>query len=329
MKAIICTRYGPPQKVLRLNEVDKPSPKDDEVLIRIRAASINSRDHRLMRADPFFIRFMVGGFWAPKQKILGLDAAGTVEAVGRAITRFKPGDRIFGGLDRYNGGTFAEYACAAEGEIAPMPDGASFEQAAAVPVAALTALQGLRDRGGIRAGRKVLIQGASGGVGTFAVQIAKAFGAEVTGVCSARNAEMVRSIGADRVVDYRKEDVTRSGERFDLILAVNGHHPIADYFRILAPEGTYVVAGGSMLQLAQAGMQSRRNAQAGGRKAFIVSCKVSADDLLLMKGFLESGKVRPVIDACYPLEKTIDAFRYYEDEHPRGKIVITVYSSAK
>jgi NADPH:quinone reductase-like Zn-dependent oxidoreductase len=324
MKAVVCTRYGAPEKVLRLEELERPAPKDDEVLIRIRASSINSRDWRLMRADPFFIRFMVGGLLAPKYRILGIDAAGVVEAAGSAVTRFRPGDEVFGGLSRYGGKAFAEYACAAEGEIAPKPEGFTFEQAAAVPAAALTALQGLRDKGNIQSGQKVLINGASGGVGTFAVQIAKAFGADVTGVCSARNAETARSLGAARVVDYRKEDVTRSGGRFDLILAVNGYHPIGDYLRILKEDGTYVVAGGSIRQLIEAGLQGRGNAQAGGRKAFIVSCKENADDLLLMKGLMESGKVRPVIDASYPLAKTVEAFRYYADVHPRGKIVITM-----
>jgi NADPH:quinone reductase-like Zn-dependent oxidoreductase len=328
MKAVICTRYGPPEKVLRLEEVERPAPKDDEILIRIRASSINSRDHRYMRADPFFIRFMVGGLLGPKCRILGADVAGVVETAGSAVTRFRPGDEVFGFLSRYDGKAFAEYACAAEGEIAPKPEGFTFEQAAAVPVAALTALQGLRDKGNIQSGQKVLINGSSGGVGTFAVQIAKAFGAEVAGVCSARNIDMVRSLGASRVVDYRKEDVTRSGERYDLILAVNGCHPIGDYLRILKEDGTYVVAGGSIRQLIEAGLHGERNAQAGGRKASVVSCKENADDLLLMKELMESGKVKPVIDASYPLEKAVDAFRYYEDVHPRGKIVITMAGSA-
>jgi NADPH:quinone reductase-like Zn-dependent oxidoreductase len=323
MKAIVCERYGSPD-VLRLKEVERPAPKEDEVLIRIHAASINSRDWRLMRANPFFLRFMVGGLFKPKNPILGLDAAGRVEAVGGKVRQFRPGDEIFGGLNRRGGRTFAEYACAAESEIAPKPANLSFEQAAAVPVAALTALQGLRDKGNLRPGQKVLIHGASGGVGTFAVQIAKALGAEVTGVCSTRNVEMVRSIGADHVVDYRTEDFARGGRRYDLILAVNGSRPISDYLRVINPGGTYVVAGGSMLQLMQAAVQGRCAPRPGGIRAQVVSCSVRQSDLFFIKDLLESGKVRPVIDGCYPLEKTAEAFRYFEDVHPKGKVVLTM-----
>jgi len=228
MKAIICTKYGPPE-VLQLKEVAKPAPKDDEVLIRVQAASVNSRDWRRMRANPFFIRLMAGGFLKPKNSILGADLAGRVEAIGSNVKQFLPGDEVFGVLSRYRGRTFAEYVCAGENEIALKPVNLSFEQAAAVPLAAITALQGLRDKGNIQPGQKVLINGASGGVGTFAVQIAKSFGAEVTGVCSTRNLEMVRSIGADHVIDYKKEDFTKNGQQYDLILAVSGYHPISDY----------------------------------------------------------------------------------------------------
>jgi NADPH:quinone reductase-like Zn-dependent oxidoreductase len=324
MKAIVCTRYGSPD-VLQLQEVAKPAPKDDEVLIRIHAASINSRDDRFMRANPFFIRFTVGGFFRPKNPILGADLAGRVEAVGSRVSQFKPGDEIFGCLPSATGrGTFAEYVCAREDLLVRKPANLTFEQAAAVPEAALTALQGLRDKGNIRPGQKVLIQGASGGVGTFAVQIAKALGAEVTGVCSPRNLEMVRSLGADPVIDYRKEDFTKNGKQYDLILAVNGYHPISDYLRALSPEGIYVVAGGSMIQLIQAGIQEGKNSQPGGRKAFIVSMAHHKEDLLFIKELLESGKVVPVIDECYPLSQTAEAFRYYEKEHPRGKVVISM-----
>ena len=204
MKAIICTRYGPPE-VLQLKEVAKPAPKDDEVLIKVHAASVNSRDWRRMRASPFFIRLMAGGLLRPKNTILGADMAGRVEAIGSNIKQFRPGDEVFGYVSRYGGRTFAEYVCAGENEIAHKPANLSFEQAAAVPLAAITALQGLRDKGNIQPGQKVLIQGASGGVGTFAVQIAKSFGAEVTGVCSTRNLDMVRSIGADHVIDYERK----------------------------------------------------------------------------------------------------------------------------
>jgi NADPH:quinone reductase-like Zn-dependent oxidoreductase len=322
MKAIICTRYGSPD-VLQLQEVAKPAPENDEVLIKIHAASINSRDWRFMRANPFFIRLTVGGLFKPKNPILGVDVAGRVEAVGGSVRQFKPGDEVFGFMPSATGrGTFAEYVCAGENTIALKPVRLSFEQAAAVPLAAITALQGLRDKGNIRPGQKVLIQGASGGVGTFAVQIAKALGAEVTGVCSTRNLDLARTLGADHVIDYRKEDFTKNGKQYDLILAVNGYHPISDYLRALRPEGIYVVAGGSMIQLIQAGIREGKNSQPGGRKAFIVSAAQRKEDLLFIKDLLESGKVVPVIDGCYPLRQTAEAFRYYEKEHPRGKVVI-------
>jgi NADPH:quinone reductase-like Zn-dependent oxidoreductase len=324
MKAIICTKYGSPD-VLQLQEVEKPAPQDDEVLIRIYAASINARDWRFMRAKPFFVRLMPGGFLQPKNKILGADLAGRVEAVGRNVRQFKPGDEVFGYLPSATGcGTFAEYVCAKENLTTLKPANLTFEQAAAVPLAAITALQGLRDKGNIQPGQEVLIQGASGGVGTFAVQIAKAFGAEVTGVCSTRNLDMVRSLGADHVVDYRKEDFTRNGRRYDLILAVNGYHPISDYLRALGPEGVYVVAGGSMVQLIQASLRGRRNSQTGSQKAHVVSLVQSQKDLIFMKELLESGKVVPVIDGCYPLGKIAKALRYFEEVHPKGKVVISM-----
>jgi NADPH:quinone reductase-like Zn-dependent oxidoreductase len=324
MKAIICTKYGSPD-VLHLQEVEKPAPKDDEVLIKIHAASINSRDLRMMRAKPFFIRLMPGGFLQPKNKILGADVAGRVEAIGNNVKQFKPGDEVFGYLPSATGrGTFAEYVCAKENAITLKPTNLTFEQAAAVPLAAITALQSLHDKGNIQPGQKVLINGASGGVGTFAVQIAKAFGAEVTAVCSTRNLEMVHSIGADHVIDYKVEDFTQNGRQYDLILAVNGYHPISDYLRALKPEGTYVVAGGSMLQLIQAAGYKKRNSNTGGQKTYIASLVQSQMDLILIKELLESGKAIPIIDGCYPLSKTPEAFWYFEKVHPRGKVVIRV-----
>ncbi len=324
MKAIVCTKYGS-SDVLQLQEVEKPAPKDDEVLIKIHAASINSRDWRMMRANPFFIRLVPGGFLQPKNKILGGDVAGRVEAVGSNVKQFKPSDEVFGYLPSATGrGTFAEYVCANENAITLKPANLTFEQAAAVPVAALTALQGLRDKGNIHSGQRVLINGASGGVGTFAVQIAKALGAEVTAVCSTRNLEMARSIGADHVIDYTKEDFTRKGQRYDLILAANGYHPISDYLRVLNPEGNFVVAGGSMLQLIQAALLGRQTSKTGNRKTYVVTLVQSQRDLILMKELLESGKVVPVMDGCYPLSKTPDALWYFEKEHAKGKIVITV-----
>jgi NADPH:quinone reductase-like Zn-dependent oxidoreductase len=324
MKAIICTKYGSPD-VLQLQEVAKPAPQDDEVLIKIHAASVNARDWRFMRAKPFFIRLMPGGFLQPKNKTLGADVAGRVESIGTYVKQFKSGDDVFGYLPSATGrGTFAGYVCANEDAIALKPANLSFEQAAAVPVAAMTALQGLRGNGNIQPGQKVLINGASGGVGTFAVQIAKAFGADVTAVCSTRNLDMVRSIGADHVIDYTREDFTRNGQQYDLILAVNGYHPISEYLGALSPEGTYVVAGGSMVQLFQASLQGRRNSQTGSQKTFVTSLMQSQKDLVFMKELLESGKVIPIIDGCYPLSKTAEALWYFEKEHAQGKVVITV-----
>ena len=221
-------------------------------------------------------------------------------------------------------GTFAEYVCASEKFITLKPANLTFEQAAAVPLAAVTALQGLRDKGNIQPGQKVLIHGASGGVGTFAVQIAKAFGAEVTAVCSTRNLEMVHSLGADHVIDYKKEDFTESGQQYDLILAVNGYHPLSDYLRALKPEGNFVVAGGSMRQLIQAGSRAKRNPMPETQKISILSLEQNSNDLILIKELLEAGDIKPVIDGCYPLEKTPEAFRYFENEHPKGKVVIKV-----
>jgi len=316
LKAIVYTRYGSPD-VLKYKEVDRPEPKADEVLIRVCAASLNSRDWRMMRANPFFIRFMVGGLLRPKVTILGVDVAGRVEAVGSQVSEFNPGDEVFGCLHRYGGGALAEYGCAARDEIVPKPANVSFEQAAAVPVAAITALQGLRDKGNLQAGQKVLIQGASGGVGTFAVQLAREFGAEVTGVCSTRNLDMVRSLGAGHVIDYTKEDFSRAGQRYDLILAVNGYHSMAAYQRALNPGGRLVVAGGSMRQLFGA-MASRRP------NTHVVSAAINHKDLVLVKEMLETGKIAPVIDAAYPLSQAADAFRYFEQVHPKGKVVIGI-----
>jgi NADPH:quinone reductase-like Zn-dependent oxidoreductase len=324
MKAIICPKYGSPN-VLQLQEVAKPTPQDEEVLIKIHAASINARDWRMMRANPFFIRLVPGGFRRPKNKILGADVAGRVKAIGSNVRQFKPGDEVFGYLPSATGrGTFAEYVCAKENLIALKPANLTFEQAAAVPEAAMTALQGLRDKGNLQAGQKVLINGASGGVGTFAVQIAKAFGAEVTAVCSTRNLDMVRSLGADDIIDYKVEDFTKNRQQYDLILAVNGYHPISDYLRSLKPEGSYVVAGGSMLQLIQAAIYKKKVSTTGHKKISIVSLVQSQKDLILIKELLESGKITPIIDACYPLIKTGEAFWYIEKVHPKGKVVISV-----
>jgi NADPH:quinone reductase-like Zn-dependent oxidoreductase len=324
MKAIICTKYGSPD-VLHLQEVEKPAPKDDEVLIKIHAASINSRDLRMLRANPFFMRLMPGGLFGPKNKILGADFAGRVEAIGCNVKQFTPGDEVFGFMPSATGrGTFAEFVCAKENLMILKPVNLTFEQAAAVPLAAITALQGLRDKGNIQLGQKVLINGASGGVGTFAVQIAKAFGAEVTAVCSTRNLEMARSLGADHVIDYKKEDFTKSGQHYDLILVVNGYHPLSDYLKALKPEGTVAICGGSLITLFQAARNAKKVSRSGGQKIFVVSLKQNQEDLIFIKELLESGKIKPVIDGCYPLSKTPEAFWYFEKVHPRGKIVIRV-----
>jgi NADPH:quinone reductase-like Zn-dependent oxidoreductase len=324
MKAIICPKYGSPN-VLKLQEVVKPVPQEDEVLIQIHAASLNSRDLRMLRANPFFMRLMPGGLFRPKNKILGADLAGRVEAIGSHVSQFKPGDEVFGYLPSATGrGTLAEYACAKEIAITLKPANLTFEQAAAVPVAAMTALQGLRDKGNIQPGQQVLINGASGGVGTFAVQIARAFGAEVTAVCSTKNLEMVRSLGADQVIDYKVEDFSQNGKQYDLILAVNGYHPISDYLRALKPGGSLVVAGGSMLQLLQAASNGKKVSRSGSQKINIVSLVQNQLDLILIKELLESGKIMPVIDGCYPLSKTAEAFWHFEKVHPKGKVVISV-----
>jgi NADPH:quinone reductase-like Zn-dependent oxidoreductase len=324
MKAIICTRYGSPD-VLQLQEVVKPAPRDDEVLIKIHAASINARDWRFMRAKPFFIRLMPGSLSHPKNKVLGVDFAGQVDVTGSEVEQFKPGDEVFGYMPTASRrGTFAEYVCAKENLVANKPTNLTYAQAAAVPLAAMTALQGLRDNGNIQLGQKVLVNGASGGVGTFAVQIAKTFGVQVTAVCSTRNLEMVRSLGADHVIDYKKEDFTQNGQQYDLILAVNGYHPISDYLRSLRPEGRYVVAGGSLRQLIQAGSNRKKVSKTGSQRIYIASLVQSQMDLIFIKELLEHGKVVPVIDGYYPLSKIPVAFWYFEKEHPKGKVVIRV-----
>ena len=249
MKAIVCRKYGSPD-VLRLEEIEKPTPKDHEVLLKVHAASANAGDWHLLRGEPFPVRLMFG-LLKPRIKILGADVAGRVAAVGRNVSQFQPGDAVFGDISVCGFGAFAEYVCVTENALVLKPANLSFEEAAAVPAAAVTALQGLR-KGQIQPGQKVLVNGASGGVGTFAVQIAKSFGADVTGVCSTRNLDRVRSMGADHVIDYTQEDFTQNGQRYDLILAANGYHSIGDYKRALSPNGIYVMTGGSGAQMFQA-----------------------------------------------------------------------------
>ncbi|MBZ5722269.1 MAG: NAD(P)-dependent alcohol dehydrogenase [Acidobacteriia bacterium] len=323
MKAIVYHRYGSPD-VLKCEEIENPTAGDDEVLIRVRAASVNPLDWRLMRGVPYIFRIL---FRLRKPTITqpgrpGRDVAGQVETVGRSVTQFKPGDEVFGWCH----GAFAEYACASESALVTKPNNLTFEQATAVPVAALTALQGLRDKGQIQPGQKVLINGAAGGVGTFAVQIAKSFGADVTGVCSARNVDMVRSIGADRVIDYTLEDFTKSGQRYDLILDCVGNHSLSACRRVLNPNGICVIAGAPkeprifLTRALAAPVLSRFVSQ----KFVMFIAKLRKEDLTIMHDLMKAGKVRPVIDKCYRLSEVPEATRYLEEGHVRGKVVITM-----
>ena len=328
MKAIVYHKYGSPD-VLELEEVEKPILKDNEVLVKVYAASVNAYDWHLLRADPFLVRLMGGGLLKPKNKILGADIAGRVEAVGRNVKQFQPGDEVFGDISGCGSGGFAEYVCVPENTLALKPASMTFEDAAAVPMAAVTALQGLRDKGKIQSGQKVLINGASGGVGTFAVQIAKSFGAEVTGVCSTRNLDMARSIGADQVIDYTQEDFTQNEQRYDLILAANGYHSIWDYKRALSPKGIYVMAGGSMAQIFQALLLGPWISMAGSKKMGALSAKPNQKDLAFLKELIEAGKVKPVIDRRYTLSEAAEALRYLGEGHARGKVVITLEHNNK
>jgi NADPH:quinone reductase-like Zn-dependent oxidoreductase len=323
MKAIVYTKYGPPD-VLELQEMDKPVVKDDEVLVRVRAASVNPLDWHFMRGTPYFVRIMTG-LRKPKDKRLGVDVAGQVEAVGRNVTQFKPGDEVFGSCR----GAFAEYACTSESALVIKPDNVTFEQAASVPVAAFSALQGLRDKGQIQPGQKVLINGAAGGVGTFAVQIAKSFGAEVTGVCSTRKVDMVRSTGADQVIDYTQEDFTKRGQRYDLFFDCVGNHSLLACRRVLNPKGIYIPVGGpggrwmigALARSITALVLSRFVSQ---KLVIFFLAKPSKEDLTIMHELMETGKVTPVIDKRYSLSEVPEAIRYLEEGHARGKVVITL-----
>ncbi len=321
MQAMVYHTYGSPD-VLKLEDVQKPVPQDDQVLVKVVAASAAAGDWHLLRADPFLMRLM-SGLLTPKYKILGAAVAGRVEAVGRNVTQFQPGDAVFGDLSRCGFGAFAEYVVASEDALALKPTNLTFEQAATVPVSAVTALQGLR-AGQIQSGQQVLINGASGGVGTFAVQIAKAFGAEVTAVCSTSKMELMRSLRADHVIDYTKEDFTQNGQRYDLILAANGYQPLAAYQRALSPQGIYVMTGGATAQLFEVMLQGLWRSKKGGQKMGNILASPNQKDLLFMKELLEAGKVTPVIDRCFPLRAVADAIRYLEAGHAKGKVVITV-----
>ncbi len=324
MKAIVRRCYGPPD-VLTIDNVEKPVPADNQLLVKVHAVAVNPLDWHYIRGKPYLMRIETG-LGTPKNPRLGVDFAGTVEAVGKDVTRFKPGDEVFGGKF----GAFAEYLTIAEdGMVAAKPPNLTFEQAGSVDIAAVTALQALRDRGQIKPGQKVLINGASGGVGTFAVQIAKSFGAEVTGVCSTRNVEMVRSLGADHVFDYTKEDFTESGQQYDVILDNVGNRRLLDVRRVLKPDGKYILIGGGG---PDAGPWI--GVFVGAIKALVLSQFVSQDmgmflsetspkDLEILRDLMQAGKVTPVIDRRYPLAEAADAMRYLEEGHARGKVVIT------
>lgn len=323
MKAITHRCYGPPE-VLRLEELAKPVPADHELLVKVHAAAVNPLDWHYMRGTPYLVR-MDSGLGGPTNPRLGVDFAGTIEAVGSGVTRFKPGDEVFGGKF----GAFAEYLVVREDRaVALKPANVSFEQAAAVPIAAITALQGLRDKGHIQAGQKILINGASGGVGTFAVQIAKSYGAEVTGVCSTRNVELVKSIGADHVIDYTHEDFTKGAQRYDLILDSIGNHPLLDYRQVLTPKGNFIIVGGQsngkwlgpMTTLIEALALSPFVSQ--NYRPFLA--ELDAKDLAILAGLMQAGKVTSVIDRRYKLSELPEAMRYLEAGHARGKVVIDI-----
>ena len=323
MKAIVYRCYGPPE-VLALEDIEKPVPADDQVLVRVRAAAVNPLDWHYMRGEPYVMRMGVG-VGAPKNTRMGVDFAGTVEAVGKAVTRFKPGDAVFG----VRTGAFAQYVLVGEDRnIVTIPEGVTFEQAASIPVAAVTALQALRDKGKVQAGQRVLINGASGGVGTFAVQLAKSFGAEVTAVCSARNAEMVRSIGADHVVDYTTQDFTTAGVQYDLVLDMIGNRALLDVRRAMKPDGTLVIVGGpsddpwigALAVPIKAKLLSPFVSQ---HMLFFIS-SVTREDLALLADLIHSGKVTPVIDRRFKLAELRDAIAYLETGRARGKVVIDI-----
>ena len=321
MKAIVYCEYGPPE-VLKLETIARPVPSDSQVLVRVRAASVNPLDWHFMRGTPYIGRISMG-LRKPKVIQVGVDFAGTVESVGRAVTKWKQGDEVFGGRT----GAFAQYVTIRENGVVSKPSNVSFEQAAAVPVAAITALQGLRDQGKVRPGQKVLINGASGGVGTFAVQIAKSLGAEVTGVSSTRNVELVRSIGADHVVDYTKEDFTRSARRYDVIIDNVGNHSLSDLRRVLTPNGRYVMIGGPSGQwidpiprVVAAAVTSWFVRQ---EMRFFIS-QLNPQDLTILRDLIQSGKISPVIDRRYTLSEVPKAIRYLETGRARGKVVIVM-----
>ncbi|MEU6788416.1 NAD(P)-dependent alcohol dehydrogenase [Nonomuraea angiospora] len=330
MKAFRCIRYGSPD-VLELHDIDLPAVGDDDVLVDVKAASVNPLDFHVMRGTPYVLRSQTG-LSRPKPIGLGGDMAGRVEAVGRNVTRFRPGDEVFGGRGMApiaRSAAFAEYASFhQDGMLQKKPANLTFEEAAAVPVAGISALQALRDKARVRPGHRVLVNGAGGGVGTFAVQLAKAYGAEVTGVCGTGNVEMVRSLGADHVVDYTRDDVTRGGRRYDVMIDMAGNHPLSAIRRMLAPKGVLVAVGGPVKGLWVAPFTGPLKllalSLAGSRRLSPMLARARGDDLDVLREFAETGKITPVIDRTYPLKELPEAVRYLEKGHARGKVVITV-----
>jgi NADPH:quinone reductase-like Zn-dependent oxidoreductase len=322
MKAIVQTAYGEAHEVLELKEVEKPVPVEDQVLIKVHAASVTYGDLAAVKGEPFMVRLTLG-LRGPKFPIPGKDVAGQVEAVGANVKQFRPGDEVFGDLSECGWGAYAEYVSVPESALVLKPANITFEAAGAVPESGVVALQGLRDKGQIQSGQKVLIYGASGGIGTFAVQIAKSFDTEVTGVCSTRNLEMVRSLGADYVVDYTKEDFAQSGKQYDLILATAGYRSIFDYKRALAPGGHYVATGGEMAQIFQP-MLFGPWVSSGGRKMTNLAMKPDKKDLTFVKELIEAGQVTPVIDKSFSLSELPEALKYYGEGRSRGKVVVTM-----
>ena len=324
MKAIVQDRYGSPD-ALELRDVDKPVAADNEVLVRVHAAAVNAYDWHFMRGDPYLARLTLG-FGGPKMKIRGRDFAGRVEAVGRDVKRFRPGDEVFGEVD----GAFAEYVTVPDNVLEAKPANLTYEQAAAMPLAGNTALMGLRDAGRVQPGQQVLVNGASGGVGTFAVQIAKSFGADVTGVCSTRNVDLVRSIGADHVIDYTRVDFTRNGRRYDVVFDLVGNRSLTELRRALASTGTLILSGGGVSRggslIGPMGLILRGQVLSRfvGHRLLVLSATPSKENLATLRDLAESGKVTPVIDRTYPLSEAPEAIRYLEVEHARAKVVITV-----
>ena len=322
MKAIVYTKYGTPD-VLKLKEVERPAPKDDEVLIKVHAASINSWDWDMLTGRPIEYRLLSGILKPKKTKILGCDIAGRIEAVGRNIKQFQPGDDVFGDLSEGYWGGFAEYVCARESELALKPAGMTFKEAAATPQAGILALQGLCDKREIRPGQKILINGAGGGVGTFAIQMAKSFGAEVTGVDSTGKLDMIRFLGADHVIDYTQKDFTRNEKCYDLILDVKTDRSIFDYRRVLSSNGIYATVGGRTARILELVFLGSLISMIGSKKLTLIMHKPNKDLNILIK-FYESGKIKPVVDRCFPLNETAKAFRYFGEGRFKGKVVITI-----